>query len=184
MATPASSLPDRWVQHIWSTMRANYGARWDRSFPVPPCPPGVDAVQHVQAHMQSVQRVWAAKLGPFQFNHKRLTYGLDNLPTEPPNLPEFYAACNRMPCKNEDLALDAPKANPERVARELAKLSNARAPVDRMAPLRELHDRDVNHGGVLANGKRITLAQRQTYRAALGLDKFGTHARAHLGAEA
>ncbi len=173
MATSASSLPDRWIQHIWTTMRANYGARWDRMFAVPPCPPDVDPVQHVQAHMHSVQRVWAAKLGPFQFNSARLNYGLDNLPADPPNLPEFYGICNRMPGKNEALALDAPKANPERAARELAKLGDIRTPVDRLAPLRELHDRDVNHGGVMANGKRITLSQRFVYRKALGLDMWG-----------
>lgn len=171
MATPASSLPDRWIQHIWTTMRANYGARWDRMFPVPQCPPDVDPVQHVQAHIHAIQRVWAAKLGQFQFNSKRLTYGLENLPTDPPNLPEFYAICNRAPTKNETLALEQPKADPQRVAQALARLSNVRTPVDRLAPLRELHDRDVNHGGVMANGKRITLQQRFVYRKALGLDR-------------
>jgi hypothetical protein len=171
MATPASSLPDRWIQHIWTTMRANYGARWDRMFPVPPCPPDVDPTQHVQAHTHAIQRVWAAKLGLFQFNSKRLTYGLDNLPTDPPNLPEFYALCNRSPSKNETLALNAPTTDPERVRDALSRISVKANTEDNLAWARRLHTADLHDGTF--NGRYITLAQRQTYRQALRLDRFG-----------
>lgn len=169
MQTPASSLPDRWIQHIWAMMRANYGARWDRMFPVPPCPPDVDAAAHVQGHIQGVQRVWAAKLGRFQFNSSRLTYGLNNLPTDPPNLPEFVDLCNRAPSKNEALALDAPKANPGRIQQILEGMNRKPVIEDRLAWAHRLHEADMR-GGTF-NGRYITLAQRQTYRQALGLNR-------------
>jgi len=172
MSNHASSLPERWVHSLWTELGANYGARWPRQFPVPPCPPGVDAAKHAADHIAGIQAVWAKRLGHLQSNPGALRYALDHLPENPPTLPEFAALCNRRPDRPAP-ALDAPKADPKRVQQVLAGLDTKRAPVDRLAPLRALHDRDVNHGGVLANGKTITLAQRATYRQALGLNAFG-----------
>jgi hypothetical protein len=140
----ASSLPERWIQSLWAEMRANYGGRWDRMFPVPPCPPDVDPAAHVQAHIAQVQAVWARKLGRFQFNPKAIRFALDNLPDgSPPDLPAFVALCNRRPDAPQQ-ALPAPKADPERVQQVLAGIS-------RRNP--------------------ITPAQRETYRRALRLDR-------------
>lgn len=169
MSSRASSLPDRWIHTLWAEMRANYGARWDRTFPVPPVPPGADPAQHAADHIASIQGVWAKRLGHLQSNPGALRYALDHLPENPPTLPEFAALCNRRPDRPQQ-ALEAPKADPARVQQVLAGLDTKRAPVDRLAPLRALHDRDVNHGGLLANGKQITLAQRATYRQALGIN--------------
>lgn len=170
MSSPASSLPDRWIQSLWVEMAANYPGQWQRQFPVPPCPPDVDAATHAREHIAGIQAVWAKRLGHLQSNPDALRYALDHLPAHPPSLPDFVALCNRRPDRPLP-ALDAPKADPARVQQVLAKLDVKRTPIDRLAPLRELHDRDVNHGGVMANGKRITLAQRATYRQALGLNK-------------
>lgn len=171
MSSPASSLPERWIQSLWTELRANYGAKFDRQFPVSPCPPGVEPAKHAHDHVQAIQAVWAKRLGHLQSNPSAIRFALDNLPEHPPTLPEFAALCNRRPQPADLAALSGPKADPDRVQQVLAELNVKRAPIDRLAPLRELHDRDVNHGGVMANGKRITLAQRATYRQALGLNK-------------
>lgn len=164
MSSLESSLPDAWVRRIWDTMRATYGAAFDRQWE---CPAGTTP----EAHVQSLMCVWGRGLAHLQQNPQAISYGLDNLPEDfPPNLQQFKAICNRRPDVRVPM-LDAPKPDPHRVATEIGKLRGNLSPVDRLAPLRELHDRDTNHGGILANGKRITLAQRQTYRKALGLDR-------------
>ena len=42
MSNPEPSLPDAWVERIFSTMRATYGAAFDRQWE---CPAGVDPVK-------------------------------------------------------------------------------------------------------------------------------------------
>lgn len=167
MSLPASSLPERWIQSLWTELRANYGGRWDRMFPVPPCPPDVAPDAHAQAHIQAIQAVWAKRLGRFQFNSSAIRHALDHLPTEPPNLPEFEVLCNRRPDAPQQPALNRPKADPERVAREIAKIRENFKVGDNLGWARALHEADIR-GGTF-NGKYITLAQRQTYRLALGL---------------
>jgi hypothetical protein len=145
-------------------MRATYGAAFDRQWE---CPVGVTP----EAHVQSLMEVWGRGLAQFQQNPNAIAFGLDNLPEDfPPNLPQFRALCNRRP-DMPHIALNRPKADPERVAREITKIRANFRPGDCLDPLRALHDRDVNHGGIMANGKPITLAQRQTYRQALKLDR-------------
>jgi hypothetical protein len=169
MSLHASSLPDRWVQSLWTELRANYGARWDRQFPTPPCPPGTEPAAHAMAHVHGIQGVWAKRLGRFQTNPDAIRFALDHLPEDPPTLPQFESLCNRRPDRPQQ-SLPAPQANPERVQQALAGITRQREPIDRLAPLRQLHHWDVHNGGRMANGKLITLAQRATYRQALGLD--------------
>ena len=173
MSNRASSLPEKWMQSIWSEMAANYAAKWPRQFPVPPCPPGVDPVQHAHDHIAGVQAVWAKRLGHLQTNPNAIRYALDHLPENPPTLPEFIALCNRRPDKPQQ-ALPQPDADPERVQVALEGM-RCTVPVslDRLAPLRHLRDMDLRNGGRMDNGKRITAGQRHVYRSALRHEEGG-----------
>jgi hypothetical protein len=170
MSNPASSLPDRWVQSLWVEMAANYPGQWQRQFPVPPCPPGADAAKHAHDHIAGIQAVWAKRLGHLQSNPAALRYALDNLPSHPPSLPEFVALCNRRP----DLpapALDAPRPNPQRVQQVIAGIRRPLESRDPLETLRELAASDARDGTY--KGRPVTLAQRQTYRQALRMDRHG-----------
>lgn len=90
MSTHVSSLPDNWVERIWSTMRAFYGATFDRQWE---CPPGVRPEDHVR----DLKAIWSRELRGFQQNPKAIAYALDHLPEFPPNLPQFLAICKRAP---------------------------------------------------------------------------------------
>jgi hypothetical protein len=163
MSSPASSLPDSWVQRIWAGMRATYGAAFDRMWAAPP---GADPVQHAQTTIAH----WAKELGRFQSNPQALSYALDHLPPNPPNLIEFRALCNRRP----DLpppALDAPRPNPARVQQVIAGIRRPVESRDPLETLRALAESDARDGTY--NGKPVTLAQRQTYRQALRMDRHG-----------
>jgi len=179
MSNRASSLPDAWVQSLWSELAANYAGKWQRQFPVPPCPPGADPAQHAHDHIRSIQNVWAKRLGHLQSNPKALRYALDNLPENPPTLPEFIALCNRRPDAPQK-ALPAPEADPQRVQQVLDGMKRVPVAIDRLAPLRELHRNDIENNGHMPNGKRITAGQRHVYRKALGLDVWGGLTRDQL----
>ena len=114
-----SSLPEAWVERIFATMRATYGAAFDRQWE---CPASAD----VAAHMQGIKAHWGRELGRYQQNPDAIRYALDNLPAYPPNLIEFRAACNRRPDAPVP-QLPAPKPDPQRVAEALAPLAAARA---------------------------------------------------------
>ena len=108
MSNHESSLPDAWVERIFSTMRATYGAAFDRQWE---CPAGVDPVKFgsdLKAH-------WGRELRGFQQNPQAIGHALDHLPEHPPNLVQFRALCTRRP-DNAPPALPAPKADPARVA--------------------------------------------------------------------
>lgn len=112
MSTPMSSLPEPWVERIWSTMRATYGAAFDRQWE---CPPGVDPAQHVA----ELKAVWGRELRGFQQNPKAIAHGLDNLPTDhPPNLLQFVAICRRAP-QFAPKELPPPKASQAVIAQVL-----------------------------------------------------------------
>lgn len=167
MHPSASSLPESWIHSLWAELRANYGARWDRTFPVPPCLPGVDPAQHAHDHVQGIQAVWAKRLGHLQSNPKAIRFALDNLPDEPPTLPEFIALCNRRP-DHKPTALPAPTPNKAKAAEVLQQCRDAFARKgDHLDTLRELAESDARDGTY--KGRKVTLAQQQTYRQALGM---------------
>jgi hypothetical protein len=169
MSNPASSLPDRWIQSLWVEMAANYPGQWQRQFPVPPCPPGVDAATHAHEHIAGIQAVWAKRLGHLQSNPAALRYALTHLPVQhPPSLPEFVALCNRRPDVLDLAALSGPKADPARVQQVIAGIERRPAGRDPLQTLRELAASDAKDGTY--RGKPVTLAQRQTYRQALGMN--------------
>ena len=143
-----SSLPDSWTERIWATMRATYGAAFDRQWQ---CPEGADPV----AHVASLKAVWGRELARFQQNPTALAYGLDNLPPYAPNLIEFRALCSRRP-DSPVLLLSSVKADPVRVAQAVAALqkpcdSSPRAWAWRLKSREE-------------GGERLTIVQRNAWR--------------------
>lgn len=169
MSNPASSLPEAWMQSLWTELGANYPGKWQRQFPTPPCPPGISPAQHAQDHIRGIQAVWARRLGHLQTNWKAIRFALDNLPEDPPSLPEFAALCNRRPDPKPQ-ALPAPAPDKAKAAEAIARVREAFARKgDHLDTLRELAESDARDGTY--RGRKVTLAQRQTYRQALGMDR-------------
>ena len=105
------------VDYVFTIMAATYGAAWDRSLGVAP--------------MADVKTVWGDALDDFCANDdakRAILWGLKNLPDTVPNARQFRTLCRQAPAR-EVPQLDAPKADPERVAAELAKLAPLRAGV-------------------------------------------------------
>lgn len=157
MSSPESSLPESWVEHIWTVMRATYGAAFDRLWQ---CPEGVDPTEHVR----QLKAVWGRGLARFQQSKHALTWGLENLPERPPNLVEFRSLCMSVP-----LPSDAPPRlpnvtpNPHRVQ---AVLQGLEMRIDRS---RVRHQRAwaIELKALEERGENLTQFQRDAWREAL-----------------
>lgn len=147
-------LPGTWVHRIWSTMRGNYGAAFDRLWQ---CPESGDEV----AHVKSLRDTWQRELRNFRNFPEAITYGLENLPPHPLSLPEFRALCLRAPArapKQQDL-LPPPKADLGRLASELQRVAGAWKARKATACLEDLEQRQ-------RAGERLTAGQLAFVKAA------------------
>ena len=108
------SLPLTAIDRLFDRLAATYGSAWTRQWE------GVEA--------NAVRSMWAHELGGFASNLKAIAWALEYLPERCPNLIQFKNLCRQAPAV-EVPQLDAPKADPERVAAELAKLAPLRAGV-------------------------------------------------------
>ena len=108
------SLPAAWTDKIFAKLTLAYGrdflGRWE----------GVD--------LCDVKTDWSHELAGFEHHPEAIAYALANLPPKAPTVIEFRALARRAPPPPMP-RLEAPKADPERVAKELAKL----APLRRVA---------------------------------------------------
>lgn len=114
---------DKAVDHVFSVLAATYGSAWDKSLG--------------QAPIADVKTIWANMLDGFMHSEsakKSILWALKNLPERVPNSIQFRDLCRQSPAQETKL-LPEPKADPERVKAELAKL----------APLREKAKEPVNH---------------------------------------
>lgn len=106
------SLPAAWVDKIFAKLTLAYGrdflARWE----------GID--------LNSVKSDWAHELAGFAAHPEAIAYGLAHLPQRAPSVFEFRALARSAPAPAMQ-RLEAPKADPARVAAELAKLAPLRA---------------------------------------------------------
>lgn len=77
-------LPDGWVQRIFATMQGHYGTRFLNMWKTGQVlPDGNDAgVVNAMNH-------WAEKLGGYKDSPETIKRVLENLPVEPPSLPQF-----------------------------------------------------------------------------------------------
>lgn len=148
------SLPLPVIERLFARLNATYGRDFMGRYE------GQDAA--------SVKTSWGHELDGYSQNLKSLAWALENLPERPPNVIEFRSLCRRAP-SNDVPALPEPKADPARVAAELAKLAPLRArtesqsPVDHKAWAKRLKARH-------EAGERLNLNQVRCYRAALGLE--------------
>lgn len=83
-------LPDAWVQRIFATMQGHYGTRFLNMWKTGQVlPDGNDA------GMVNAMNHWAEKLGGYCERGDVIKKVLDNLPVEPPSLPQFLVLMNQ-----------------------------------------------------------------------------------------
>lgn len=124
------SLPTKAVDRLFERLGVTYGAQWHRMWDGMP--------------IADVKSSWAYELSSYAQPEKMaaIAWALENLPERCPNVIEFRNLCRSAP-KPEAPPLPEPKADPERVRTELAKLRDpskaaARAPTDGKAWARRL----------------------------------------------
>lgn len=102
------SLPLPWVDRIFDKLTLVYGQAFLRRW--------------ADIDLNAVKSDWAHELAGFEHHPKAIAWALQNLPTDkPPTVLDFKFLARRAP-PDELPRLEAPKADPERVAAELAKL--------------------------------------------------------------
>lgn len=137
-------IPLPWVEALFARMLVRYGSLWLMQWE------GVPA--------EALAADWAAELAGL--SDVALRYGVANLPLDkPPTLGQFKALCLRAPEAQQPL-IDAPPANPERVARLLAR---ARAALHERSHLQWAYDLQARE----SRGEDLTARQRADWRAAL-----------------
>jgi hypothetical protein len=77
----------------------------------------------------SVKTMWAHELSIYANSLHRIAWALENLPARCPNVIEFKQLCRQSPAPDVP-ALPEPKADPERLRKELSKLSEIRAKLE------------------------------------------------------
>ena len=106
------SLTTQAIDRLFTRLGATYGAQWDKSLG--------------NAPVNEVKTLWAHELAPFATSLHRVAWALENLPARCPNVIEFKQLCRQAPAPDVP-ALPEPKADPERLKRELSKLGEVKA---------------------------------------------------------
>jgi hypothetical protein len=107
------SLPANWVDAIFDRLSLIYGQAFQRRW--------------ADLDLNAVKSNWAHELAGFANHPKAIAYALENLPADsPPTVLQFKFLARRAP-PDELPRLEAPKADPDRVAEELAKLAPIKA---------------------------------------------------------
>lgn len=101
----------RAIDRLFERLGATYGTAWTHSLGDSP--------------INDVKSVWGHELQVFKTSLFRIAWALENLPERCPNIIQFKNLCRQAPAP-ETLALPEPKADPARVAAELAKLGEMR----------------------------------------------------------
>lgn len=117
------SLPLQAVDRVIDRLTATYGQQFMRLYE------GLD--------MNAVKTTWAHELSEFGRSREsmmRIAWALENLPDRAPNVIAFRSLCRAAPAP-EAPALPMPKADPERMRAELAKLGQILKPVERTSPV-------------------------------------------------
>jgi hypothetical protein len=77
-------LPDSWILKIFNTMQAHYGTRWMNMWKL-----GQTLPNGLDVGMANAMETWAIKLGSYEDNPEALKKVMQNLPLDPPSLPQF-----------------------------------------------------------------------------------------------
>jgi hypothetical protein len=106
------SLPAQWVEKIFAKLTLTYG----RDF----------LGRYEGVEMPDLLADWGYELAAYARCPEAISYALENLPAgRPPNVQDFKALASRAPLPLPR-ALAAPRADPARLAEELAKLQSLR----------------------------------------------------------
>jgi len=147
------SLSVKAVDRLFQRLNATYGTEFLNRYKGTP--------------ESDLKAVWAHELDGFENHLHALAWALENLPERAPNVIEFRNLAKRAPSP-EVPRLPEPKADPERVAAELAKLGPVRAAivesVDNLAWAKRIMGR-------FDAGERINPTTLDFAREALGIDK-------------
>lgn len=108
------SLPSKAIDRLFDRLSATYGSEWINRWQ------GLDS--------QAVKSLWAHELSGFTNRLEAIAWALENLPARSPNVIEFRNLCRCAP-EPETPRLPEPKADPERLKQELAKLGTIRTQV-------------------------------------------------------
>lgn len=101
------SLPSKAIDRLFERLALTYGAQWANLWN------GLDE--------NAVKSQWSFELSAFGNRLEAIAWALENLPPRAPNVIEFRQLCRLAPMPPEKL-LPAPKADPERMRQELARL--------------------------------------------------------------
>ena len=104
-------MNQRAIDRLFERLSAVYGPAWERSL-------GATPVLEAKA-------LWAHQLQAFADRLEAIVWALDELPESPPNVIQFRNLCRMAPTAAAP-RLAEPKADPARVAAELAKLGQLR----------------------------------------------------------
>lgn len=105
------SLPSKAIDRLFERLALTYGNQWANLWN------GLDE--------NAVKSMWGHELQAFGNRLEAIAWALENLPAKVPNAIEFKQLCRLAPLPPEK-QLPAPKADPERVRQELAKLGELR----------------------------------------------------------
>lgn len=105
------SMPAMWTEKIFMKLTLIYGrdftGRWEGM------------------NICDIKTDWSHELSGYENRPKAIAWALQNLPAgKPPTVLEFRKLCNTLP-QEATVFLDAPKADPVRMAEALAKLTPA-----------------------------------------------------------
>jgi hypothetical protein len=103
------SISIKAIDRLFERLAATYGLAWSRQWSDVP--------------LSDVKTAWAHELSGYGGRLEVLAWALENLPERAPNIIEFRNLCRRSPAP-EAPRLPEPKADPERLARELSKLQD------------------------------------------------------------
>lgn len=101
------SLPVKAIDRLFERLAATYGAQW--------------TAQWRDVPIADAKTAWAHELSPFANTLHRIAWALENLPPKCPNVIEFKNLCRQAPAPDVP-RLPEPKADPERVKAELARM--------------------------------------------------------------
>jgi hypothetical protein len=141
------ALPSQLVDVIFGRMLARYGSAW--------------LAKWAHVPLEAVRADWAEQLD--NYGLVSINHGLMHLPEDfPPTAAQFRRICNGRP-DPQPLAIERPKANPQRVADLIATARAALIERTKKRPFKwafELQERE-------KAGERLSPAQMSDWRAAL-----------------
>ena len=125
--TERQRLPDNWVQRIFATMQGHYGTRFLNMWKTGQVlPDGNDAgVVNAMNH-------WAEKLGGYVNHPDTIKRALENLPIEPPSLPQFQELLRQSWVEPPVAGLITKQYTAEELARNKQKAAEAMAKIKQL----------------------------------------------------